>query len=102
MEGIGDRYLCGLSKIPDVPSRVPSADDEQSLARHVKLPLQFRPLFGLGGRIGVEVYGHPLGIQAVEKQDSRAENLRIGRLACPVQPEIDQDRRDPRADQTAD
>ncbi len=29
----------GLSKLPDVPSRVPGADYEQSLARYVKLSL---------------------------------------------------------------
>jgi len=97
-----DLYFCGPGKLPDVPSRIPGADDEQPLAGRVQLPLQFRPLRGLGRGVRVEVHCHPVGIHAVEKQDRWAESLRVSLLACPVQPEVGQDRRDTRADETAD
>jgi len=41
-------YFCGPGKLPDVPSRIPGADDEQPLAGRDQLPLQFRPPRGLG------------------------------------------------------
>jgi len=90
-------HFCGPGKLADVRPRVPGTDNEQSLAGSVKLPLQFRPLCILN-RVRAEVHCHPVRIQAVEKEDRWAESLRVGRLACPVQPGVCQDGRDTRAD----
>src|SRR5215831_2419534 len=58
-------------------SRVPCADDEQTLPRQVDLPLQVSQQGSLGYRIGNQVGRQPVRVRPVEQQDRRTERLRV-------------------------
>src|SRR6266567_2773807 len=85
LKGRGELHLSRPGKLPDVPPRVPGADNEQPLTGQVELPAQLRPFRGLGLAVGAGVHRHPSGMYPVKQQDRRAEGLGIGRLASPSQ-----------------